>query len=121
MALQEGKVLAHRLGDHLLALVEVGEQVDENVGHRDTPGDREPDAAGSAVEEAQPVREEAYDDQADHGEQRDGGDDGHGLVLPYVVVPQTKDRSLAHPNDATEWSSSIGTERTPLSTPSDST
>ena len=51
MALQEGQspALIQRLDDCLL---EFGEEVDEDVGHRDAPKDREPCATGGGVEEA---------------------------------------------------------------------
>jgi hypothetical protein len=68
---EEREALAHRLAYGLLLVGEVRQNVNEDVSDGDAPGDREPDAAGGDVEEAQPAGEKVYEGQTDSQESRE--------------------------------------------------
>lgn len=64
---------AERAADVPLPFGELGEQVDEDVGHRDAAGNGEPDAARRALQEAH-RRRGGVDGGEHHGREEDGSD-----------------------------------------------
>ena len=91
MVLEEREGLTYGLAYGLLLLSEIRQEVDEDVGHRDAAGDREPHAAGGTRQEAHTTGEEVYDGQDDHREERDDNDGVHRLhTCPVGWVPKQR-------------------------------
>ncbi len=80
VALQERQPVV--VVERRLALLELGQEVDEDVGDRDPSGQRQPTATRDDLEEAKLARRQVDECQCHGCDERKRLEGGHGLILP---------------------------------------